>query len=217
MKYIPVREDIFQRKKSFGYDAVPGSALKVYFGVNIVSIEKSPNWVRMTQIGLGLVILILAIIVLINPFIGSISIILFLALLLLFAGIEKIVSGVVLSGKSRFASIGLGIIVIIVSLIALAFPVQAGTFVVLLLGIALLVDGISRIIHGIRDKASRGWSKNFGIGVGVLSIVFALAVLVYPGIGLFLAGILIGIALLITSIHIISAGVTGEQRTLKSF
>jgi len=181
-----------------------------------VSIEKSPNWVRMAQIGLGLVILILAIIVLINPFIGSISIIFFLGLLLLFAGIEKIVSGMVLSGKSRFASIGLGIIVIIVSLIALAFPVQAGTFVVLLLGIALLVDGVSRIIHGIRDKSNRGWSKNFGIGVGVLSIVFALAVLVYPAIGLVLAGILIGIALLITSIQIISAGVTGEQRTPKS-
>ena len=97
-----------------------------------MSIEKSPNWVRMAQIGLGLVILILAIIVLINPFIGSISIILFLGLLLLFAGIEKIVSGMILLGKSRIASIGLGIIVIIVSLIALAFPVQAGTFVVLL-------------------------------------------------------------------------------------
>ena len=184
--------------------------------MKILSIEKSPKWVRMAQIGLGIVILILAIIVLINPLIGSISIILFLAFLLLFAGIEKIVSGIVLSGKSRFVSIGLGIIVIIVSLIALAFPVEAGAFVVLLLGIALLVDGISRIIHGIRDKESREWSKNFGIGVGVLSIIFALAVLVYPGIGLVLAGILIGIALLITSIQIISAGVTGEQRGPKS-
>ena len=185
-------------------------------GVKILSIEKSPKWVRMAQIGLGLVILILAIIVLINPLIGSISIILFLAFLLLFAGIEKIVSGIVLSGKSRFVSVGLGIIVIIVSLIALAFPVEAGAFVVLLLGIALLVDGISRIIHGIRDKESRGWSKNFGIGVGVLSIIFALVVLAYPGIGLVLVGILIGIALLITSIQIISAGVTGEQRGPKS-
>ena len=181
-----------------------------------MGIEQSPNWVRMAQIGLGLVILILAIIVLINPFIGSISIILFLALLLLFAGIEKIVSGMVLSGKTRFASIVLGIIVMIASLIAIAFPVQAGAFVVLLLSIALLVDGISRIIHGIRDKASRGWSKNFGIGVGMLSIVFALSVLVYPGIGLVLAGILIGIALLITSIQIISAGITGEQRRPKA-
>jgi uncharacterized membrane protein HdeD (DUF308 family) len=181
-----------------------------------VGIEKSPNWVRMAQIGLGLVILILAIIVLINPFIGSISVVLFLGLLLLFAGIEKTISGVVLLGKSRFASIGLGIIVIIVSLIVLAFPILAGTLVGLLLGIALLVDGISRIIHGIRDKASTGWSKNFGIGVGVLSIVFALAVLVYPGMGLVLAGILIGIALLITSLQIISAGVTGEQRRPKS-
>ena len=58
--------------------------------------------------------------------------------------------------------------------------------------------------------------EKFWHGVGVLSIVFALAVLVYPGIGLVLAGLLIGIALLITSIQIISAGVTGEQRTPKS-
>ena len=83
--------------------------------------------------------------------------------------------------------------------------------IVILLGIALLVDGISRIIHALRRK-ERGMSHMLGIGVGVLEIIFAIAIIVYPNIGIGLAGILIGIALLITSIHIIAAGLTGRSR-----
>ena len=178
-----------------------------------MTLEKSPSWVRMAQIGLGIIILILSIIVLINPIVGSISVIIFLAFLLLFAGIEKIVSGIVLSGRSRFVSIGLGIVVVIVATVALIYPVGASIIVVLLLGIALLIDGISRIVHSLKDAQVNKWSKYFGIGVGVLSIILAIAVIIYPGIGLVLAGILIGIALLITSIQIISAGITGKKQS----
>ena len=177
-----------------------------------MSIEKSPGWVRLAQIGLGLVILFLSIVVLINPILGSVSVIYFLALLLLFAGIEKVVSGVLLPGKSRFFSVGLGIVVIIVALVAMAYPVGATIIVVLLLGIALLVDGISRVIHGVKDRYSKGWTKQFGIGVGILSIIFGIIVMVYPGVGLSFAGILIGISLLVTSIQIISSGITGRPR-----
>ena len=46
----------------------------------------------------------------------------------------------------------------------------------------------------------------------VLEIIFAIAVIVYPNIGIALAGILIGIALLITSIQIIAAGLSGRSR-----
>jgi uncharacterized membrane protein HdeD (DUF308 family) len=177
-----------------------------------LSIEKSPSWVRLAQIGLGLIILFLSIVVLINPILGSVSVIFFLALLLLFAGIEMVVSGVLLPGKSRFFSMGLGIVVIIVALVAMAYPVGATIIVVLLLGIALLVDGISRVIRGVKDKYGKGWSKNFGIGVGILSIIFGIIVMVYPGVGLSFAGILIGVSLLVTSIQIISSGITGRPR-----
>ncbi len=172
---------------------------------------KSPIWLRAVQIGLGLLILFLSIVVLINPIIGAVSVIFFLAFLLLFAGIEKVISGLFIPGKSKFASIGLGIIVIIVSLIALAYPVDASIFVVLLLGIALFVDGISRIVHGVRDKHGAKWSKSFMIGTGVLSIILAIIVIAIPAIGLIFAGILIGIALLVTSLQILSAGITGQQ------
>ena len=57
----------------------------------------------------------------------------------------------------------------------------------------------------------RDWSKFFSIGVGILSIIFAIAVIVFPEIGLVVAGILIGIALLITSFQIISEGISGHR------
>lgn len=175
-------------------------------------MDKSPGWVRAAQIGLGLIILILSIMVLINPLLGDISVIFFLAFVLLFAGIEKVVSGFIEVGISRFFSIGLGIIVIIVSLFAMTYPLGASIIMVLLFGIALLIDGIARIIHGARGKQAKGWLNNFSIGVGILSIVLSMAVIAYPGIGLMIAGILIGMALLITSTQIISAGITGNPR-----
>lgn len=67
--------------------------------------------------------------------------------------------------KFRFLSIYLGIIVIIIPLITLAYHVEAGVFEVLLLGIALLVIIISGIIDEVKDKENREWSKNFGIGI----------------------------------------------------
>ena len=106
----------------------------------------------MAQIGLGAVILVLSILALLNPVMGGVTVIFILALLLFFAGIEKVVSGIIGRGKSRLASIGLGIIVIVISLIAMTYPQGATAVIVILLGIALLVDGISRIIHSLRRK-----------------------------------------------------------------
>ena len=46
----------------------------------------------------------------------------------------------------------------------MAYLIEAGVCIVLLLDIDLLADRISKIIQGIRFKESKGWSKNFGKG-----------------------------------------------------
>ena len=68
-------------------------------------------------------------------------------------------------GKFRFLNIYLGNIVIIIPLITLAYHVEVGVFKVLLLGIALLVIAIFRIINEVKDNGSEELSKNFGIGI----------------------------------------------------
>ena len=61
-----------------------------------------------------------------------------------------------------------GIIVIILVLIVTIFPIGTTVFLIILIEIVLLIDGISRLIHGFGDKESRGWSRGFSIGVGMI-------------------------------------------------
>jgi uncharacterized membrane protein HdeD (DUF308 family) len=180
-----------------------------------MSSQKSPGWRRAAQIGLGALAIILAIIAMVFPGATVVSIVIILAIALLIVGIEKVISGIFFEHKSRFAAIGLGILVIILAIIALAFPVGATTVLILILAFALMFDGFARIIQGFGDKQERGWIRGFYIGVGVLAVIISVMVLVSPLFGAALAGLLIGIALLIIGIEIISAGIAGREARLR--
>jgi uncharacterized membrane protein HdeD (DUF308 family) len=58
------------------------------------------------------------------------------------------------------------------SIIVLSFPVGTTAFLIILLAIALLIDGIARVIHGIADKTSPRWSRIFRIAAGAIAIAF---------------------------------------------
>jgi uncharacterized membrane protein HdeD (DUF308 family) len=180
-----------------------------------MSSQKSPGWRRAAQIGLGALAIILAIIAIVFPGATVVSIVIILAIALLIVGIEKVISGIFFEHKSRFAAIGLGILVIILAIIALAFPVGATTVLIFILAFALMFDGFARIIQGFGDKQERGWIRGFYIGVGVLAVIISVMVLVSPLFGAALAGFLIGIALLIIGIEIISAGIAGREARLR--
>jgi uncharacterized membrane protein HdeD (DUF308 family) len=180
-----------------------------------MSSQKSPGWRRAAQIGLGALAIILAIIAMVFPGATVVSIVIILAIALLIVGIEKVISGIFFEHKSRFAAIGLGILVIILAIIALAFPVGATTVLIFILAFALMFDGFARIIQGFGDKQERGWIRGFYIGVGVLAVIISVMILVSPLFGAALAGLLIGIALLIIGIEIISAGIAGREARLR--
>ena len=180
-----------------------------------MSPQKSPGWRRAAQIGLGAIAIILAIIAIIFPGVTVVSIVIILAIILLIVGIEKVISGIFFEHKSRFAAIGLGILVIILAIIALAFPVGTTTVLIFILAFALMFDGFARIIQGFGDKQERGWIRGFYIGVGVLAVIISIMVLVSPFFGAALAGFLIGIALLIIGIQMISAGIAGREARLR--
>jgi uncharacterized membrane protein HdeD (DUF308 family) len=180
-----------------------------------MSSQKSPGWRRAAQIGLGALAIILAIIAMVFPGATVVSIVIILAIALLIVGIEKVISGIFFEHKSRFAAIGLGILVIILAIIALAFPVGATTVLIFILAFALMFDGFARIIQGFGDKQERGWIRGFYIGVGVLAVIISVMILVSPFFGAALAGLLIGIALLIIGIEIISAGIAGREARLR--
>jgi uncharacterized membrane protein HdeD (DUF308 family) len=177
---------------------------------------KSPGWKRLAQIGLGIVAIILSLYVLAFPDLTLVTIALLLAVILFVVGIERVITGLFLQGKHRWTNIGLGILVIILSLISMAFPIATGIFLLIFLAFVLLFDGISRVIHGIADKSSNKASRIFSIVAGVISIVLSIMIIASPFLGAVFISILLSIALLIVGIQMITSGVIGRRLVVKS-
>jgi uncharacterized membrane protein HdeD (DUF308 family) len=175
--------------------------------------SKSPVWVRAAQIALGAVAIALSIYILVLPGQAVVSIVFFVGILLLIVGIETVITGIFVRSKSssRWTSLGLGILVIILAIIVTAFPVGTTIFLIILMGVALSIDGISRVIHGFRDKESRSWSRGFSIGVGALEIALGIFIMASPALGVKLVAFMIAISLLITGIQMIVAGISGRR------
>ena len=175
---------------------------------------RTPGWVRAAEIGLGALAIIIAIYLFVIPGAVLTTVIFIVGIVLLILGIESVISGLFVKSKSRMASIGLGILVIILSLIVIAFPTGVGVFLLILIGIVLLIDGISRLVHGFGDKERRGWSRGFRIGAGALEIVLGILIMVSPKFGATFLGIIIGIAVLIVGIEMVIAGIKGRRMRL---
>jgi uncharacterized membrane protein HdeD (DUF308 family) len=102
----------------------------------------------------------------------------------------------------------LGYLVLIFAGIAMSFPVAAAITIVVFIGIAFLINGIARIVEGFTGKHS-GIVRGFLIGVEIMAV--ALSVAASPLFGVRLAGIMIGIGLLITGIQMVFTGVQGRR------
>ena len=81
---------------------------------------KSTNSVRAAQIGLGAIAIILSTLILIHPAASVVSITVILSAILLVVGIERVLSGILVDNNSRWGSIGLGVLVIILASIFLS-------------------------------------------------------------------------------------------------
>ena len=168
---------------------------------------------RAAQIGLGALAIILSIVALALPGLTFLSLVVLLSVVLFFVGIEKIITGIFIAHKARFATIGLGILTIILAGLAMAYPVAAAIVVVFFLGFALMMDGFGRIVDGVTNKANKGWVRGFTIGVGVLAVIISIMILVAPVIGAIFAGLIIAMALLIIGIQMVAAGVSGRRES----
>ena len=179
--------------------------------------SRSPGWMRAVQIGLGAIAVILSILVIVHPGITLFSIIYILGIILIILGIFEIITGIFGLGanKSRWGTVGLGVLALIFGSIAVGYPVHTSVFVIILLAIALLFVGIARIVRGVVDKKSRGWARGFSIGAGVIAIALSGLIMASPFYGTILVSILVslilGIALLILGIEIIASGISGRK------
>jgi uncharacterized membrane protein HdeD (DUF308 family) len=176
----------------------------------------STGWMRFAQIGLGILAIILSGVAIAFPGLTFLSIVILISVVLLFVGIEKIISGIFITHRSRFATIGLGLLTLILASLALAFPAAAALVIIYFLGFALMFDGFARIIDGVTNRFDKKWVRGFHIGSGVLNTIISTLVLVSPLFGVILAAIMIGLTLLIVGIQMITSGIMGRRQQINS-
>jgi len=97
-----------------------------------------------------------------------------------------------------------GVLGILFGLIALFAPIATALVLAIVIGVYAIVDGIFDIVEAIRHRGSS--SMVFRIVLGVVSILFGIVVLVWPGMSLGILVILVGIwAIIIGVLQIVSS------------
>ena len=172
----------------------------------------------MLQIVIGALSITLSIVVLsllaIVPGATVLGLILFLSIVFLILGIERLAIGISSASlrKNRVMNIVLGLVIVGLSIFLLQFPILTSASLVILAAVALLISGVARIIHGISREIPKSY-KAATIGVGALSIVISLAIIANPiKLGLVLLVIILTITLLIAGIEMIYLGARGIRK-----
>jgi uncharacterized membrane protein HdeD (DUF308 family) len=172
-------------------------------------MNKSPKWVRATQIVLGALAILLAIVALTNS--GLKILLILIAIVLVIAGFEKTITGLFIAHNLRFFTLGLGVFTIILAGVALAYHIAAVRVLLLILGFTLMVDGFSRIADGLTNKSDKRLVRGFTIAVGILAIIISVGINIIPFWGKLFISKLIAVDLIIIGIQMIMTGTVNVE------
>lgn len=176
-----------------------------------------PKWVRTIQIGIGSLVIILSILAVAIPKIGPFMSIALIAVTLSIVGIENIFTGITLpslSKKSRIISIVLGAAILGFGIFTISNPEASLKFLILIIGIALLINGIVRILSSRSNKSGKNGNQIIKLATGIVSIALGVFVLAAPEISFIILVIAIVIALVIQGIEIITSGIRGKKYSI---
>lgn len=184
-----------------------------------INNKKSPSWLRFIEVSLGTFAIILTIGTLMYPGITTKVIIRIDSIVLLIFGIERIATGIALPlpGKSyRLVNIGLGPLIIAIAIVLVFIPLSHPASPIALGALALLFNGISKIIQGLRDKEISSWSRSILLGVGILNIAISTLAMTVPRLGDSSLARSVSITLLITGIQMIISTIGIKKKYNKS-
>jgi len=158
---------------------------------------------RMTLV--GVVIIVFGLIAMAMPaFVGT-SVALLIGILVLLAGISRLVWAFRARGGERVFLLLVGALTALCGALMIANPLFTGGVIAILLAIYFIVDGILEIMGGIRLRPERGWG--WLLFAGIVSV--ALGVMIWrqvPLSGLVAIGVLVGIKLLLVGFLMTTVG-----------
>ncbi len=173
------------------------------------------RWFWLVQIAVGIITISLSISIFFTPQIGGYVLFFLAGTGLIVLGAERIITGIRAEKsrrKYRIINIGIGAAIIAYILPGFIFPALVIEYLVLFLGFGLLANGAVRIIDGLKRQKQEHESINFSsLGTAILITAVAMAVLLYPRLGLALLILMTAVALAVSGIHVIIAGIRGRR------
>jgi uncharacterized membrane protein HdeD (DUF308 family) len=173
------------------------------------------RWFWLVQIAVGIICISLSISIFFTPQIGGYVLFFLAGTGLIVLGAERIITGIRAEKsrrKYRIINIGIGAAIIAYILPGFIFPALVIEYLVLFLGFGLLANGAVRIIDGLKRQKQEHESINFSsLGTAILITAVAMAVLLYPRLGLVLLILMTAVALAVSGIHVIIAGIRGRH------
>ena len=152
---------------------------------------------------------VLAIIALTNS--GLTTLLILIAIVLVITGFEKTITGLFIAHNRRFFTIGLGVLTIVLSGLALTYPIAATRILLLILGFSLMVDGFARIAGRLTSKSDKRLVRGFTIAVGILTIIISVGINIIPFWGKLFISKLIAVDLIIIGIQMITTGTVNVE------
>ena len=180
-------------------------------------LEKSPTWLRITQIILGAIAIALSIAVIANPDTTSLFFVTLLGISLIMVGISKIIEGVLvkqLSKGTRIISIIIGAISIGGGFFSLAHPIAALMTLIMIITVFILIHGAGLIGNGIASRNESKASRIANVIIGGIVLAFSMILFALPSLTLVLMVMYLSIGLLFNGIGSIISGITGHKRSM---
>ncbi|MFC3214089.1 HdeD family acid-resistance protein [Novosphingobium panipatense] len=154
-------------------------------------IERTPGSSWGWVMAYGLLLLLVALIVLVNPLVSGVATGLLLGIALVVCGVAALAAGwTALSKRARWTELLLGILALLAGVFAIANPVAGALSLVVAIGFWLILSGVFQIAFALRVREDRGWR----LLLGGLDVVL--------GFILLLSGAWVGLAFLATLVAI---------------
>lgn len=155
---------------------------------------------------LGVVSMILGILAMLAPGLTGFSVLLFLGIIVIVAGIVQIFWATKADASSKkYLSMIIGILTLICGILLTANPLFASGVLTVLLALYFIIDGLFEIVASLQRKPVEGWGLlMFG---GIVSLILGLLIWrQFPLAGVWAMGILIGIKLFLIGLIMVTVG-----------
>ena len=163
----------------------------------------------------GVSALIFGILVLIWPKTTLLIVAVLFGLQLLISGIVRIVNGILdksIEGWQRGLSITFGVLIVLAGILCLRNPALSLLTIIVIVAIGWLVDGIMNIVLGVQNPPGARLGR---ILMGVVFLLGAIVLLVFPASALITFALLGGWILIIFGVVMLIAGILGIRAVHK--